>query len=325
MFHAARKTLREFHLNRHMGGQREAREKEAEIADLATSQKGLVDRDQLLGIGFGGDAIDARIRAKRLHRMHRGVYAVGHRHINREGRLLAAVLSAGEGAVLSHRSAAVLWGLRTTTETEIDVIAPVHRRGDHVVRIHQNVLRPDEITTRQGIPVTTPVRTIVDLAGCVEQRELERAIRQAVYDHLTTTTVLAEAVEQYAGRRGVKRLRAALVNLGEAPGFTRSKLEDRFIRFLRKHSLPMPELNFEIDIRGQTIEADCVWEAQRVIVEVDGRDAHDSTPAFESDRARDSALAAAGWQVVRATGRRMRFDGDALASELRQLLARRAA
>lgn len=320
----SRARPREFHLEPLYAARGETRERDAAIATLATRQEGVVSFAQLVALGLTRHEIGDRIRAKRLHRIHRGVYSVGHRRVTREGRLLAAVLSAGDGAVLSHRSAAVLWGLRTTRETEIDVVAPVHRRGDGSVRIRQNRLGPDETTTRQGIPVTTPTRTIVDLASCVDERELERAIRQAVYLRLTTTGVLADAAERHAGRRGMKRLRRALVNLGEAPGLTRSELEARFVRFLRKHSLPMPELNVEMQIRGQKVEADCVWNAQRVIVELDGRDAHDSTPAFESDRARDSALAAAGWQVVRVTNRRIRLDAEALVSDLGQLLSRSA-
>lgn len=249
------------------------------------------------------------------------MYAVGHRRLTRTAQLRAAVLFAGEGAVLSHRSAAVLWELRSTKEGQIDVIAPVHRRGDRIVRIRQNALGPDEITTCQGIPVTTATRTIVDLASCVTQPQLEQAIRQAVYRKLTTTAALAEAVERNAGRRGIKALRQALLNLGEAPGITRSRLEERFLRFLRKHALPMPdELNALMRVGPHDVEADCVWHEQRVVAEIDGRDAHDSTPAFESDRERDLGLTARGWKPIRITSRRMRFDSETLARELRALL-----
>jgi very-short-patch-repair endonuclease len=115
-------------------------------------------------------------------------------------------------------------------------------------------------------------------------------------------------------------MRTALIHLGEAPGLTRSELEDDFVRFTRRHSLPLPELNVDMKIRGRRIEVDCLWRDQRVIVELDGRDAHDSTPAFEADRARDTALTAALWRVVRVTSARMRLDGQALAAELRALL-----
>jgi very-short-patch-repair endonuclease len=315
----------DFHLQPHISAQGETRELDAAIATLATRQEGVVGHAQLMAIGLTRHEIGDRIRAKRLHRLHRGVYAVGHRRLTRAGRYMAAVLAAGEGAVLSHRAAAGLWELRTPREGRIEVIAPCHRRGDRDLQIRQCALAPDEVTTRQGIPVTTPARTIIDLASCVpkhlSQSELERAIRQAVYLRLTSTALLVDAVERHAGRRGMKKLRQALVHLGEAPGITRSTLEQRFLRFLRKHNLPIPELNVEMEVFGRQIEADCVWRQQRVIVELDGRDGHDSTPAFESDRARDSAVQAARWRVVRVTSARMRTDGDRLATELRALVA----
>src|SRR4051794_12847484 len=307
----------ESHPDRHIGGEDATRRVGGAIATLATRQSGVVGREQLRQLGLGDDAIDARIEARRLHVVHRGVYAVRHRRLSREGRYLAAVLACGDGAVLSHRAAAVLWELRAPKEGKIDVIAMTHRIGDTGIRVHRHGIDRGEITTRQGIPVTTPIRTILDLASCVTPRELERAIRQAVYRRLTSTRLLAEAVERCKGRRGVRALREALINLGEAPGLTRSELEQLFLRFLRKHSLPLPELNESI----QGLEVDCVWRKQKLIVELDGRDAHDSTPAFESDRARDSALQTAGWRVVRVTSRRMRADAASLAAELRQLLA----
>lgn len=314
--------FRERHVDRHIGGGGDFRRADAEIATLATRQEGVVHRDQLRALGLGDDAIDARIRGGRLHPRHRGVYSVGHRRLSRAGRYLAAVLSAGDGAVLSHRSAADLWRLRASTDGRIDVIATTHQRGDREVLVHRTTLGAGDITTCQGVPITTPLRTIVDLASCVPAHQLEPAIRQAVYRRLTTTTLLAEAVDQYGGRRGVRSLRRALASLGEAPGRTRSDLEDRFIRFLRKHSLPMPELNAAMRVDGRDIEVDCLWRAQRVIVELDGRAGHDSTIAFESDRARDAALTAGGWRVVRVTWARIKNDPARLAHQLRALLAK---
>ena len=293
------------------------------MATLATRQEGVVSRKQLRVLGLGEDSIDDAIAAGRLHPRHSGVYAVGHRRVSRTGRFLAAVLSAGDDAVLSHRSAASLWELRAPKEGGIDVIAMTHRRGDREVQIHQHQLEPDEIETCQGVPVTTPLRTLIDLASCVSQPQLEAAIRQAVYRNLTTTALLVDAVDRHAGRRGMRKLRKALINLGEAPGRIRSPLEERFLPFLRKHKLPMPELNGLLQLGDFKIEPDCMWQDRRLIVEVDGRDAHDSTPAFEADRARDAALTAAGWRVIRVTSWRLRYDGTALARELRTLLTPR--
>jgi very-short-patch-repair endonuclease len=291
------------------------------LAALATRQHGVVSHEQLERLGFSRRAIARRIEAGRLHLLHRGTYAVGHVRLSREGRYLAAVLFAGDGAALSHCAAAELWDLRTARERRIDVIAPRHRRGDAGVRVRAHALERLETTTRHGIPVTTPLRTLLDLAAVVGEHELERAIRQAEYAHLTTTALLAEAVTSRPGGRGCKSLRKVLAHLGEAPGLTRSELEQAFLRFLRRHRLPMPELNVRMRIGGRQIEADCIWRARRLIVELDGRAAHDSASAFESDRARDSALAAAHWCVVRITNARMRNDGARVARELRALLA----
>jgi very-short-patch-repair endonuclease len=311
---------REIDIDRAICGERRSRAIDRVIAAIAARQHGVISRLQLLEVGLSADAIDRRIRDGRLHPLHRGVYAVGHRNITREGRYLAAVLFAGEGAVLSHCAAADLWELRASREPEIDVTVPSDRRGDATVRIHRDAIDGTETMTRSGIRVTKPLRTLLDLASCVSEKELERAIRQAVYRRLTTTALLAEAVHKRTGQRGAKKMRKALINLGEAPGPTRSNLEDDFLPFLRKHRLPMPELNVKMRIRGRQIEADCLWREQRVIVELDGRDAHDSTPAFEADRARDSALVAAGWRPIRITGARIQHDGRALASELRAIL-----
>ena len=313
---------REFHKRRPGDGEGESRRALAAAAELAATQRGAISREQLRVCGLSDDRIDFWIATKRLHPRHRGVYALGHRRLTRKGRYVAAVLFAGDGAVLSHYAAADLWELRASRELRIDVTAPSNRRGDRTVVIHGGALEQGEITTHEGIPVTTPLRTLLDLAAVVPRAELERAIRQAVYQRLTTTALLAEAVNDRRGQRGTKRLRTALTHLGEAPGVTRSQLEDQFLRFLRRHRLPLPELNVELEIGGRKIEADCVWRDRRLIVELDGRDAHDSTPAFESDRARDLALTALGWRTGRVTSRRLRHDGPALAGELRALTRR---
>jgi very-short-patch-repair endonuclease len=312
---------REIDKDHQIGGKSRSHELDHLVAALAARQHGVVSTAQLRRIGLSRRAIECRVEAARLHPLHRGVFAVGHPETTREGLYLAAVLFAGEGACLSHRAAADLWELRASKEDEIDVTVPSDRRGDDTTCIHRDVLDARETMTRHGIRVTKPLRTLLDLAAMVDETELERAIRQAVYRRLTTTALLVDAVHERRGRRGTKKLRQALVNLGEAPGLTRSELEHDFLAFLRKHRLPMPELNIEMRINGHKIEVDCVWREQRLIVELDGRDAHHSLPAFESDRARDAALLADGWPVVRVTSRRMRRDAKRLATELRTLLA----
>jgi very-short-patch-repair endonuclease len=312
---------REIDKDRRISGKRRSRVPDAGIAVIAARQHGVISRQQLVRIGLTRDQIDDRIAARRLLPLHRGVYAVGHGCVSRKGLYLAAVLFAGEGAALTFCAAADLLEMRASKEDEIDVTVPADRRGDATVRIHRDKLDPSETMVLDGIRVTKPLRTLLDLAACVSEKELERAIRQAVYRRMTTTALLVDAVNERPGRRGAKKLRNALVNLGEAPGLTRSELEETFLRYLRKHKLPLPELNVELRVGGKRIEADCLWREQRLIIELDGRDAHHSLPAFESDRARDAALLAAGWPVVRVTSRRMNRDGLRLADELRTLLA----
>ena len=301
-----------------MRPKRESQRADAAIAAVADQQEGVIDSAQLQRIGVDSDAVKRRIRSGRLHPIHRGVYSVGHRSLSRNGQYRAALLFAGEGAVLSHRSGADLWELRTSKEPEIDVTTPTHRRGDAVVRIRHDQLDPSETMTRNGIRVTKPLRTLLDLAACVTEKQLERAIRQAIYRRLTTTTLLADAVHKRHGQRGARRMRNVLERIGEAPGLIRSDLEEDFLAYLRRHRLPMPELNVQMRIAGKPIEADCVWRERRVIIELDGRDAHDNTPAFESDRERDLALIAAGWKPGRVTSRRL--QSTRLAKELRAIL-----
>ena len=311
---------REIHIEPPIPAQRDTHAGDAAIAELATRQHGVVSHAQLSAIGFTRHEIAHRISAGRLHRLHRGVYAVGHRRLSREGRWTAAVLAAGDGAVLSHRAAAALWELRLGNGRRIDVIVGANRRGDPRIRIHRAELGANETTTRRGIPVTTPTRTLIDLAATATEPELERALREALYKRLVTTASLASCLSTYEGRRGMKSFRQAMPRITEAPGITRSDLESAFLRFLRRHSLPKPQLNAHMEIGSLWIEADCLWRKQKVIAELDGRAAHENPHAFEADRARDRALLAAGWKTPRITWRAIQQDATALAAELRTLL-----
>jgi very-short-patch-repair endonuclease len=305
---------RDIHETRDIRGKRESRGVELRIEGIAAEQHGLICRAQLADLGLGEDAIDHRLTLGRLIRVHRGVYAVGHRLLTQRGRWLAAVLAAGEGAVLSHRSAAGLWGLPASGGRDIDVTVPSNRRATDGIAIHRTKLDPSEITKRGPIAVTTPTRTLLDLASQIEGPPLERAIREAIYLRLTSTASLARCLSQHQGRRGSRVLRSALP---ETAGRMRSDLERDFIAFLRRHRLPLPELNAVIEGK----EVDCVWRAKRLIVELDGGAAHDTPHAFEEDRARDADLLAAGWPVMRITSRRLTIHATALREHLARLLA----
>jgi predicted transcriptional regulator of viral defense system len=150
------------------------------LAALAATQYGVVSRAQLLALGFGRGGVERRVAAGRLHRRHRGVYTVGHTVLSRNGAYLAAVLVCGPHAVLSHRSAAALWGLRPSDAPRIDVTVPRTsgvRTTDAIV-VHRPLLAPDPMT-HDGIPVTTPGRTLADLALALPRRQLEKAVEAA--------------------------------------------------------------------------------------------------------------------------------------------------
>jgi very-short-patch-repair endonuclease len=302
-------------------GESGSRGVDATIAAIAGRQHGVVARWQMRVVDITVRAIEVRIDTGRLHRIHRGVYAVGHRVLSREGEWMAAVLAGGAGAVLSHGSAAALWELQAAKGREIDVTVDkdAERPG---IRFHRAQLDPTEITQRKGIPVTTPERTIIDIAATLTPTQLERAIRQAEYEHLTTLATLTSCLSSRRRGRGTKALRKALALAASGKGITRKKLERRFRAFARKYAFPPPDTNVPMRIGNHWIDADCVWHEQRVIVELDGRDAHHNVHAFESDRARDRALQAAGWTVIRITWRQLTNEPEAIARDLYSLLSR---
>jgi very-short-patch-repair endonuclease len=280
---------------------------------LAARQHGVVARWQLLALGLGRRAIDHRVERGRLHVVHRGVYAVGHRAITQHGRWMAAVLAAGPGAVLSHRSAAALWGIRPSSRTRIDVTVPRTLHATKALHPHCAVLAPDETTTEHGIPMTTPARTLLDLAGVVDTRALERALNEAEVLRLSSPTPIETLLDRHPAKRGAANLRALLLTSRSS---TRSELEARFLTLVDTHDLPRPQTNTIIE----GMEVDAAWRRQRLIVELDGYAFHRTRHAFERDRARDRRLAAKGWRVLRVTWRDVEHRKEELAADLRALL-----
>jgi predicted transcriptional regulator of viral defense system len=196
------------------------------IADLATRQHGVVSRAQLVAIGVSAQAIGRGMRSGRLHRLHAGVYAVGHRRLTQHGRWAAAVLAGGDGAVLSHRSAAALWQIRPAT-TRPEVTLPRMRRGTAGILYHRSVIPADEVAVNEGIPVTTVARTLLDLAAVTDRRQVRKAINEAEYRQLWDEVSLVALVARYPYRRGVATARALVRERGR--GITRSELEERFL------------------------------------------------------------------------------------------------
>jgi very-short-patch-repair endonuclease len=297
----------------HMRAQEPKPTLEQLISELARRQHGVLARWQLTSLGLGRGAIAARLRAGRWRRIHPGVYATGDAALSREGRFIAAVLACGEGAVLSHGSAAFLWGISKEVPAWIDVTVPGDRgRRLKGVRVHRQPLTGKDITPRDGIPVTRPGRTLVDLADVVSERALERAIDEADYLRLDCA-----GLGLRPGRAGSGRLAKVLSLYRLGTTRTRSALEERFLELCRRSKLPDPEVN--VHVEGYVV--DFFWQAQRLIVETDGHAAHRTRRAFERDPVRDADLIEAGYRPIRITAWRLQGEPEAVARQLRRLLA----
>lgn len=283
-----------------------------EIARRAEPQHGLITLRQLTDLGLDKHAVGYRVRVGRLHRVHRGVYAVGHVPPSPLARAMAAVLACGPGAVLSHRWATALWGIDPRWRDPVEVTA-ASRHRHRGLRVHRScTLSRDDGTTNFGIPVTTPARTLLDLADVLGDKALARAVNDAQIRRLLTLDELAAVLARSPGR-ATTRLEA-FVQRGEPP--TRSALEDEFLALVERHGLPRPEINQRV--AGH--EVDMFWRRQRLIAELDGRAFHDTQLAHERDRDRDADFGAAGHRVVRITWRRLRDAPDREARRLKAAL-----
>lgn len=303
-------------------GPRRTRRIEEGIARLAEEQHGVVARRQLVDIGLSERAVEHRIAVGRLYQVERGVYTVGHSQVPQRGRWMAAVLASGRGAVLSHQSAASLWGIRAPSGGAVDVTVAHRSTSSNRIRRHLGVLPADEVTAHEGIAVTTPPRTIFDLAATSSLDRLEHDIRQAEYLRLHDRLSLLDLVERYPGRRGLRRVQMALVRLEALPvGRTRSRLEERFLPFLRRHGLPRPRLNDWIMVGEERFQVDCHWSGTGQVVELDSWEAHGTRSSFREDRARDRILRTAGYDVTRIAWAQLDDEPDAIASDLRKLLS----
>jgi hypothetical protein len=283
----------------------------------------VVSRRQLIGLGLEPGAITRRLGAGRLHQIHRGVYAVGHAAVTTEARWMAAVLFCGPDAVLSHRSAAALWGIRDPSARAIEVTTPRKSRSLGRVERHRARLPADEITVQRRIPVTTVPRTIFDLAAVgLPAAAVESALRHAEYLRLHDRLSLLHLLERHPRHRGARVIRSCLARRRETPGSPRDWLEQRFLPFLDRHRLPRPSLNAWLEVGGRRYQADCLWPGRRAVVELDGFAAHGTRLAFREDRARDRRLRVAGYGVTRIAPEQLEEEPEELAADLRTLLAR---
>jgi len=294
------------------------------IARLAEQQHGVVSRCQLVAHGVGREAIEIRLRSGRLHRLHPGVYAVGHRAVSIQGRRMAAVLVSGPGAVLSHASAAALWGIRDSSG-KFHVTTDKKWRSSPSIRRHYSLLPEDEKTEVDGIPVTTVPRTIFDMAATGTADLVESLIRESEFRRLHDRLSLPDLLERYPRRRGGPRIRAALHRIERLPpGRTASPLEERFLPFLRRHGLPRPRLNEWILLGERRYQVDCHWPGTRQVVELDSWEGHGTRSAFRLDRTRDRRLRVAGYTVTRFSWAQLDDEPEAIAGDLRALLYKRS-
>ncbi len=273
-----------------------------EVAALAATQHGVIATRQLERLGVSSTSISRWRRRGMIHPVHRGVYAVGHPALSQEGRWMAAVLTAGPRAALSHLAAAALWGLIEHAPRQVEVTRPGHtgRRGTAVLIHHSRELgmAGGDVTVRAGIPVTTVPRLLVDLAPRLGSSQLAGLIREATYHDLLDAAAVRAEVAQARGRRGSARLKAALDGYLKGSSGSRSGLEERYVRAARRHGLPMPLVNHRVRVSGGSIEVDLVWPEQRLCVEVDGP-AHARAATRREDALRDQLLAGAGHRVLR--------------------------
>jgi predicted transcriptional regulator of viral defense system len=300
------------------------RDDDQQLASLAERQHGVVGRRQLLAAGWSAGSIEKRVRSGRLHRLHAGAYLVGHRLVNREGRWMAAVLVSDPGAVLSHWSAAALWMIRPNSRARIDVTVPHRSRSSERIRRHISQVPDEERTIEEEIPVTTVPRTILDLAATESTDTIENLLRESEFLQLSDRLSLPDLLQRYPGKRGTRKLHLALDRLIEEPeGRRRSRLEERFSPFLRKHNLPLPRYNHWIVLGDKRFQVDCHWPEVRQIVELDGWQGHSTRTAFREDRARDRRLRVAGYGVTHVTWNQLDDEPEAIAADLRILLAER--
>lgn len=291
------------------------------IGAIAAAQRGRVARRQLLSAGISQSMISNRLSHGWLHQLYSGVYAVGHLAPVELGAETAALLAVGDHAVLSHDTAAALWHVRPQVRA-----APIHisvpstsgssRRPG--IRTHRtSTLLPRDIRIRDGLPVTSAARTLLDIAGGITLRELELALDEGLRSGVVTRAEIRDVLTRVPNRPGGRGLRA-LVDASRTTTVTRSQAEERFLALVRTAKLPDPAANVRLE--GFTV--DFLWRRERIVVEVDGYKYHGSRLRFEEDRVKGAVLSAAGFQVIRVTWRQMEDEPYAVVARLAQALAR---
>ncbi len=271
------------------------------IAARASGEDGVLTTQELIACGLTRQAVAKRARCGRLHRLYRGVYAVGHRSLSIAGRVRAALKAVGTGAVISHRSAAVLWGYLDAGPRFVPELTLIGDRGHRRrgIRVHRTTGFGSAVHRRRNLPVTSPLQTILDCATVLSEAELRAVLRRAFGARQITTSELARAVITASGRRGVRTLRRILA---EGIG-TRSELEDVVLHLLVSSGFERPDVNVPLDLDGRRVIPDFRWPSARLVLEADGAAWHDNPIARTEDRERQRLLEAHGERVIRVTWR----------------------
>jgi very-short-patch-repair endonuclease len=280
------------------------------IAGLAERQHGVVATWQLLALGLTQDDIDYRARIGRLHRIHRGVHAVGYRKLTPHGHRMAAVLAYGDEAVLSHQTAAAQWGIGRPSAS-FHITTPTSKRSRPAIRAHSGTLHKEDVSVRDGIPVTSVARTILDLASQLNAGRLTRLVEEADRNELFDLRALDRAISRRPRVAGVVRLSTVLADY-RGPADTRSKLERDFRTFILRNRLPEPQYN--VVVAGLSV--DVYWPEWKLVVELDGKRYHTDPSAFETDRIRDAILQKAGLRVLRVTSKRLEHQPAAVLADI---------
>ena len=296
-----------------------------QIAALAERQHGVVGLRQLCEMGLSASGVRKRVARGNLHRIHRGVYAVGHSKLTGHGHWMAAVLACGPNAALSHRSAAGLWGLRPDNRRKSDISLPSpSARPKQAIEVHRSVtLTSEDVTTVDDIPCTTIARTLVDLGDVVDRRAVERAVEQAEVLQLFDLHAVERAIERAGPRRGAGALLSVLEHL-EGHTLTDTDLEEAFLALCREAALPTPEVNVWMTLPdGTPAKIDFLWRAERLAVETDGGRFHRTRQSRERDARRDQLLRLMAFEPVRFTGRQVVREPGWVKECLSELIARR--
>jgi predicted transcriptional regulator of viral defense system len=271
------------------------------VARMAAKQNGVVSLAQLRACGLGRGGVNTRVRNGRLHRMHRGVYAVGHLAVPERGRLRAAVLACGDAAVLSHFSAAAFWGIADPEGRPPDVsVIGTAGRSIRGLRVHRRPSLPAcDVWTRDGMRVTSPARTLLDIADDLTGSGLRGTVRRAQAEQRVNVRQLVEVLCRAKGHRGAPALRAVVAD-GPAP--TRSELEDIVLDLIDRVTAERPEINAMLRLDGErAIRPDFLWRERGLVIEADGAAWHDDKLTRENDAEKQAMLEAHGYRVLRIT------------------------